>query len=174
MRQLPNAISMSRLLLAAGFVVADSVAIRVGLLGIAGITDVLDGWIARRARLQTRAGALIDPIADRVFMLTAVSTLLFTGALSTTAYFILLSRDLATAIGFLVARAIPWLRSVEFKARWTGKIVTTLQFATMLAALVVPAAVPAMLVLVAAAAAWSIGDYTAALWRARERSPKVT
>jgi cardiolipin synthase (CMP-forming) len=170
MRQLPNVISMSRLLLAAAFVLTDGAWMRAGILGVAGATDILDGWVARKARLQSRAGALIDPIADRIFVLTAVSTLLFTGALTTTAYFILISRDIATAVGFLVARAIPWLRGVEFKARLTGKIVTTLQFITMVAALIAPRAVTPLLVAVAAASVWSIADYTLALWRQRART----
>ena len=68
-------------------------------------------------RVTSRWGALIDPIADRVFALVAVSTFLFTGELSILGYFVMISRDIMTAIGFLVARIVPWLRPVEFKAR---------------------------------------------------------
>ena len=100
-------------------------------------------------------------------MLTVVGTYLVTGALSTPAYFILLMRDLATAVGFLVARMIPWLRAVEFKARVLGKIVTVLQLCTLAAVLVAPRAVPLLLAGVAVASLISIADYTLALWRAR-------
>ena len=166
---LPNALSASRLLLAIGFVGADAVPARVGLIGVAAVTDFLDGWLARRVDATSRWGALLDPIADRVFVLTVVATLVFTGALSTAAYFILLSRDLATAIGFLVARMIPWLRPVQFKARILGKVVTTLQLVTLAAVLAWPAAVSPLLVCVAVVSALAIGDYTLALWGARER-----
>jgi cardiolipin synthase len=66
-----------------------------------------------------------------------------------------------------VARCIPWLRPVEFKARLLGKVVTVLQLATLAAVLVYPDAVPLLLAGVATASVLSIADYTLALWRAR-------
>jgi CDP-diacylglycerol--glycerol-3-phosphate 3-phosphatidyltransferase len=164
---LPNLLSCSRLVLAAGFVAAGATEARVGLIGAAAATDFLDGWVARRMRATSRWGALVDPIADRVFVLTVVCTYLFTGALSTGAYFILLMRDLATAVGFVVARVIPWLRPVEFKARVLGKVVTVLQLLTLAAVLVWPDAVPVLLAGVALTSVLSVADYTLALWRAR-------
>lgn len=165
--KLPNLLSCSRLVLAAGFVATGVPEARVGLIGVAAVTDFLDGWLARRANATSRWGALLDPIADRVFVLTVTVTFLVTGALSTGAYFILLARDIATAVGFLVARAIPWLRGVKFQARLGGKLVTVLQLMTLAAVLVYPPAVPVLLVAVAVASAVSIVDYTLALWRAR-------
>ena len=164
---LPNLLSCSRLVLAAGFVAAGAAEARVGLIGVAAATDFLDGWVARRVRATSRWGALLDPIADRVFVLTVVGTFLFTGLLSTSAYFILLMRDLATAVGFVVARIVPWLRPVEFKARMLGKIVTVLQLLTLAAVLALPDAVPTLLAALAVTSVLSIADYTLALWRCR-------
>ena len=164
---LPNALSCSRLVLAAGFVVTDGADARVGLIGVAAATDFLDGWLARRVHATSRWGALLDPIADRVFVLTVVGTFLFGGLLSTPAYFVLLLRDFATAIGFVVARMIPWLRPVEFKARMLGKVVTVLQLLTLAAVLAAPSAVPVLLAGVAVASLLAIADYTLALWKAR-------
>lgn len=164
---LPNLLSCSRLVLAAGFVVTGGAEARVGLIGVAAITDFLDGWLARRVDATSRWGALLDPIADRVFVLTVVGTFLFSGLLSTPAYFVLLMRDLATAVGFLVARVIPWLRPVEFKARIPGKVVTVLQLFTLAAVLAAPSVVPVLLGGVAMASVLAIADYTLALWRAR-------
>ena len=166
---LPNLLSASRLVLAAGFVAAGAPEARVGLIGVAAVTDFLDGWLARRVAGTSRVGALLDPIADRVFVLTVVGTFVFTGLLSTTAYFILLSRDLATAIGFVVARTVPRLRPVQFKARVMGKVVTVLQLITLAAVLAYPTIVPALLAGVAVLSAIAIADYTLALWRARAR-----
>ena len=165
--RLPNLLSCSRLVLAAGFVATVVPETRVGLIGVAAVTDFLDGWLARRVHATSRWGALLDPIADRVFVLTVVCTFLFTGRLSTAAYFILLSRDIATAVGFLVSRVIPWLRLVEFKARILGKVVTVLQLFTLAAVLVAPSAVPLLLAAVGVTSALAIADYTLALWRAR-------
>jgi CDP-diacylglycerol--glycerol-3-phosphate 3-phosphatidyltransferase len=164
---LPNVLSASRLVLAAGFVATGATEARVGLIGVAAATDFLDGWLARRVDATSRWGALLDPIADRVFVLTVVATLVLTGALGTTAYFILLSRDLATAVGFIVARMVPRLRPVQFKARPLGKGVTVLQLVTLAAVLAYPPAVPTLLACVAVVSALAIGDYTLALWRSR-------
>jgi phosphatidylglycerophosphate synthase len=164
---LPNIVSLSRVVLAAAFVAADSDETRLWLVVAAAGTDFLDGWLARRANWASRWGALIDPFADRVFALVAVSTFLFTGQLSTFGYFVMISRDLMTAIGFLVARAVSWLRPVEFKARWSGKLVTALQFLVLIAILSVPQAVTPGLWLVGAASLYSIVDYTYMLWRER-------
>ena len=166
---IPNLLSASRLILAAGFVATGAAEARIGLIGAAAITDVLDGWLARRVKATSRWGALLDPIADRVFVLTVVGTFLFTGALSTAAYFILIARDLATAVGFLVAKTIAWLRPVKFEARPMGKVVTVLQLLTLLAVLAWPETVPVLLAAVAVASVLAIVDYTLALWRARAR-----
>ena len=168
LKHLPNLISLSRLALAVAFVMADTTE-RVGLIGVAAATDFFDGWVARRANATSPWGALIDPISDRVFVLVAVGTLVFEGTLSTVGYFVLISRDLMTAIGFLVARIIPWLRPVEFKARIAGKIVTTLQLLALLTLILSPRAAWPLVVLVGVASAWSVVDYTLALWRARAR-----
>lgn len=169
LRALPNIISSSRVLLAAGFVMAPDDNARLWMAGLAALTDMLDGWIARRAKLTSRWGALIDPIADRIFALTAVLTFLFIGRLSIAAFFVMISRDIMTAIGFLVARIVPWLRPVQFKARYSGKLVTGLQFATFIALLRFPRWTTACLWAVGVTSAFSIVDYTFALWRARAR-----
>ena len=166
---LPNVVSMSRVVLAAGFVGARGAEERLALIGVASVTDFLDGWLARRRNAATRWGALIDPIADRIFVLTAVSAFLLSGELTTWQYFVLLSRDIMTAVGFLVARLVPWLRPVEFKARYLGKVVTTLQLATFIAILAYPDLVTFLVLLVGIASAAAIVDYTYALWRARAR-----
>ncbi len=165
--RLPNLLSASRVLLAVGFVASGSVETRVSLIGAAAVTDFLDGWLARRVDATSRWGALLDPIADRVFVLTVVGTFLFGGLLSTSEYFVLIMRDLATAVGFLTARVIPWLRPVQFKARVMGKVVTVLQLFTLAAVLVYRPAVVPLLVAVGLASVVAIADYTLALWRSR-------
>jgi CDP-diacylglycerol---glycerol-3-phosphate 3-phosphatidyltransferase len=167
LRAIPSIISSSRVLLAAAFVTVTSVDARLGCVALAAFTDVLDGWIARRAKWTSRWGALIDPIADRIFALVAVSTFLFSGVLSTVGYFVMISRDLMTAVGFLVTRMIPWVANVPFKARASGKLVTILQIVTFVALLRFPARITMCLWAVGIASVYSITDYTFALWRAR-------
>jgi CDP-diacylglycerol--glycerol-3-phosphate 3-phosphatidyltransferase len=168
---LPSLISLTRLGMAAAFIAVSTPAARVGLILAASLTDFLDGWLARRANLTTKWGALIDPIADRMFVFTAVCVFLFEGAISTVQYFILISRDFMTAVGFLVARAVSWLRPITFRARLSGKIATSLQLLALLALLMQPHQAPRLILMVGAASAWAIVDYTLMLWRERERAP---
>lgn len=161
---LPNAVSLSRLVLAVAFIALDNNTIRIALIVAAAFTDFLDGWLARRQHTASSMGALIDPIADRAFVLTALSVYLYDGKLTTPEYFIVLSRDFATAIGFLVARVVPWLRPAVFQARMLGKTVTVLQLALLVVILLWPAPVDALVLLIGAFSAASIVDYTLALW----------
>lgn len=167
LRQVPNLISLSRLVLAAAFVAINTAEARMVVILLAAVTDFLDGYIARRASLTSRGGALIDPIADRVFVLVAVSTFLFLGGIDTLGYFIIIFRDLMTAIGFLVARIIPWLRPIAFRSRWSGKLVTAFQLLTFMAILVRPDWVRPLLMAVFLSSCWAVYDYTMGLWRER-------
>ena len=119
---LPNVVSMSRVVLAAGFLASAGTGERAMLIGVASLTDFLDGWLARRRNAVSRWGALLDPIADRVFVLTAVTTLALSGQLTWLQYAVLLFRDVMTAIGFIVARIVRWLRPVNFRARPTSRL----------------------------------------------------
>lgn len=168
---LPNIVSLSRLALAAAFLAYPGRGWRVGLILVASLTDFLDGYLARRRRSVTKWGALIDPIADRVFVLTAVSAFLFSGNITTAEYFVLIARDLATALGFLVARAIPWLRPIAFKARRSGKVVTAAQLLALASVLLYPPAITPLIVIVGIVSAYAVADYTVALWRDRVRTP---
>lgn len=168
----PNNISLSRLLLALAFVVITGTWQRLVLVFAASATDFLDGWLARRSG-PTVAGALIDPIADRLFVLAAISSFLVEGKVSTGQYFIFLMRDIATAVGFIVARFIPGLSVSAFKARLAGKVVTVAQLALLLSVLVAPPLVRPLFWVIGVISAISIVDYTMALERARRASRVV-
>ena len=169
LRGLPNLISVSRLALAAAFVLVDRSEARIILVMAALATDYLDGWIARQFGPMTKLGALLDPFADRVFVLVGVSVFLFEGTISTPEFYVMISRDLMTAVGFLVARAMPSLRAVAFQARFPGKLVTVMQLATFIAILINPRAASPMILVVAVVSLWAIIDYTWMLHRERAR-----
>jgi CDP-diacylglycerol--glycerol-3-phosphate 3-phosphatidyltransferase len=169
---LPNVVSLSRVLLAAGFLAASGNGERVALVGVASLTDFLDGWLARRRNAVSRWGALLDPLADRAFVLAAVSALLVQGQLTAFQYFVLIVRDVMTAIGFVVARLVRWLRPVAFRARPLGKVVTALQLAALLSALLWPPALQALVLAVGLLSVAATLDYTLLLWRERDRGLK--
>jgi CDP-diacylglycerol--glycerol-3-phosphate 3-phosphatidyltransferase/cardiolipin synthase len=166
---LPNSISLSRLVLALAFVLISGAWERVAIIVIAGVTDFMDGWLARHEKEETETGALIDPLADRIFVFVAISVYLVEDRFTAGEYFIFLARDIATAIGFLVAKIIPWLRPAVFRARMLGKIVTVLQLVALVAVLVTPQYTWPLVLGIGIASAAAIVDYTVALWRARMR-----
>jgi len=167
---LPNTISLSRVVLALAFVLVSEPWDRIALIAVAGFTDVMDGWLARREKSESTTGALLDPLADRIFVLVAISTYLVEGQLTTAQYFIFLTRDLATAAGFIVAKIIPTLRPAVFRARMLGKIVTVLQLITLVVIVLMPELTDVLVVTIGAFSVASIVDYTIALWRGRAPS----
>lgn len=166
---LPNTVSLSRVVLALAFVLVSEPLDRIALIGVAGLTDFMDGWLARHGRSESRAGAFIDPLADRIFVLVAISTYLIEGRLTTSQYFIFLTRDLATAAGFIVAKIIPTLRPAVFRARILGKIVTVVQLITLVVIIILPEFTRDLVLTIGVVSAAAIVDYSIALWRGRAR-----
>ncbi|MFY0527978.1 CDP-alcohol phosphatidyltransferase family protein [Archangium gephyra] len=165
-----NALSLCRLPLAVVFVFMEDPLVRVGLVLAAALTDFLDGWIARHRHLESYWGALIDPLADRAFVMVALAAFLVEGKLTPWEFGTLVVRDVATGLGFVVARIVPSFRRVKFQARMLGKVVTTLQLGALLAVLVAPVLVRPLVIAVGVTALAAVVDYTAAVWRKRARS----
>jgi len=167
---LPNLVSTSRVALAFGFVASDTAPTRLALIAIASLTDFLDGWLARRTQTMTRMGALIDPVADRFFVLAVVVSFVASGELALWQAIAILFRDVMSIVGWFVARNVSWLRPITFKARPIGKLVTGAQMLTFIAVLLEPAWANALVLLVAVLGVTATIDYTLMLWRERERT----
>ena len=167
----PNLISLSRLAMAGVFLGVRDADWRLAVVLAAMASDVLDGVIARISHTTTRIGALIDPIADRVFMLVAFIAVTVDGLLSPSQLALLLVRDVMTVIGWFVARNVSWLRRIPFQARWPGKGVTVLQFVTLLATLQAPRVVPGLALACGILALVATADYTLMLWINRDGGP---
>jgi cardiolipin synthase len=86
----PNMLTVSRLI-AAPFVgyciLHDHHAWALGLFAYAGITDLLDGWMARRWNMKTVVGTVIDPMADKTLMTVLTITLAIKGGLPSESLF---------------------------------------------------------------------------------------
>jgi len=168
----PNLISLSRLAMAAVFLGVHDADWRLAIVLTAMVSDVLDGVIARVSHTTSRIGALIDPIADRIFMLVAFIAVTVDGLITPWQLALLLVRDVMTVIGWFVARNVSWLRAVTFQARWPGKGVTVLQFVTLLAALQAPRLVAGLCIACGILAIVATTDYTLMLWVNRAGGPK--
>jgi CDP-diacylglycerol--glycerol-3-phosphate 3-phosphatidyltransferase len=106
LRQIPNALTIIRFAAVPAFVVAflaadDGAAWGAGFLfGGAAITDQLDGWLARRWRVESQFGRIADPLADRLMISVAAVLLWHEGRLPWLAALVVLSRDLLLVAGY--------------------------------------------------------------------------
>jgi phosphatidylglycerophosphate synthase len=150
---LPNLLSGARIPLAVAFPLASGhAALALGVLGLAGLTDVLDGWTARRLGQATPVGALVDGISDKVFAASVLGTLVASGMLSPLGAVLLATRELAElplAIRVLASKRAR-LTEIDRRANKLGKLATVLEFATVLAVIT---HLPGRLVLLAGTAA---------------------
>jgi len=162
---IPGLLSLVRLPLAAAFpfVVRKPFA-AVAILAAAGLSDLLDGWWARRFGRATLAGAVLDPIVDKLFVGAVAVSLLLADRLSLGEVLLLGVRDvveLPLLVWLLFDTSSLTDRSGHVRANVFGKVVTALQFATVVTALfLLPLAWPLAVVsgasgLLAAATYWS-------------------
>jgi CDP-diacylglycerol--glycerol-3-phosphate 3-phosphatidyltransferase len=125
LRQLPNALTLLRFAAIPLFVVLlvrdqDGPSWPAGIVfGLAAVTDQVDGWLARRWRVESAFGKVADPLADRLMIDVAVVLLVAYDRLPWVALVILL-RDLVLVGGYKVV--VP--RGYEFEVSQLGKIAT--------------------------------------------------
>jgi cardiolipin synthase (CMP-forming) len=155
--RLPNLVSLTRLPLAAAFPFClEWPLVALGLLAVAGGTDVLDGWLARRRGETTATGALLDPLADKIFVAVVIATLTIAQLIPVWGVLLLVTREVGQvallvwtlAISHRKLRAPPEERPM---ASLPGKLTTALQFASVATALVVGSWVVPLFVLTAVA-----------------------
>ena len=132
---LPGLVSLSRVALAACFPFAvRSPFTALAILALAGLSDVLDGWLARRLGQVTPTGSALDPITDKLFVLTVAITLIATGHLSVGAVLALSTREIGELPLVLWLGLSPRARRArarEASANVMGKLATVLQFAAV-------------------------------------------
>lgn len=155
---LPNILTFSRLLAAPAIgylVLQNQHAWAVGLFAYAGITDLVDGWIARKWNQQTVVGSVVDPMADKTLMTVLVGCLAVNGTLPLPLATLILGRDTSLAIAAIYYRyaSLPppktlaryWdfsLPSAEVHPTTISKLNTFLQLGLIGATLTLPLLVP--------------------------------
>ena len=127
---LPNALTILRLALipvfAAVYLAADDGSSwAAGLIfGAAGVTDQIDGFLARRWRVESRFGTLADPLADRLMIDTAVILLWLEDKLPWYGALVILLRDVLLVGGYKLL--VP--RGYELNVSRLGKLATWLLY----------------------------------------------
>ncbi len=103
-RTVPNLLSFGRLAatpVLGWLIVSGHTNFAAGLFGAMGITDYLDGYIARRTNTVTDLGTTLDPISDRVLVMTALVTMMMADILPAWLGIPVLLRDALLSIVFL-------------------------------------------------------------------------
>jgi len=123
---IPNALTMLRLVALPVFWAllwraegGQSIAAAV-VFAAASVTDYLDGYLARRFQHQTRFGRLVDPIADRLLIDSAVLLLWWHGRVPLAAVLLILGRDVVLLLGLPLAAR----RGYELTVIYLGKTAT--------------------------------------------------
>jgi CDP-diacylglycerol---glycerol-3-phosphate 3-phosphatidyltransferase len=142
------------------------------LFGIAAITDWFDGFLARRWNQTTRFGAFLDPVADKLIIVSALVLLISTHAnlLLTLAALVIIGREI------VVSALREWMAEMNRRGlvavSWVGKVKTVAQVAATIVLLAYPpdlnlVAVVTGYVLMYVAAVltlWSMALYLRAAW----------
>ncbi len=133
---LPNFITLLRIGIVPFFLIAvfaHDFRLAVLIFVISGFTDVLDGWIARTFDLQSRMGALLDPLADKVLLTAAYISLAVPHGQAVVIplwlAILTLFRDFTIMLMAFVFYMFEGIKS--FPPTWAGKLTTVMHVATV-------------------------------------------
>jgi cardiolipin synthase len=174
LRFLPNAITALRIGLTpwiAAAILRHEFANALWLCAAAGVTDGLDGWTARHFGWKSRLGAYLDPVSDKLLLVTVYVTLALAGAAPCWLVGLVLGRDVLILLA--VGAALAFTRLRDFPPSFWGKLSTTVQICSavdFMAARVWPHSlfetlVPLGVALTAACTLWSGLHYAVSGWR---------
>ena len=131
--QLPNALTVFRFLLIPVFVAlvlgadGEGSYAAAAVFALAGVTDQVDGWLARRWRVESQFGKFADPLADRLMIDVAIVLFCIDGRLPWLALAIILVRDGALVFGYPLVRG----RGYQFEVNFMGKLATWVLYASL-------------------------------------------
>jgi cardiolipin synthase len=166
-KRLPNILSAARLALAPPIfwlLWVGNYGWAMLLFVIAGLTDGLDGYVARRWHAESRAGVILDPIADKVLLSGTYLTLALAGGIPAWIAWIVLGRD-ALILAFAAGALALTRTKRSFPPSVWGKISTAVQMAFILAVLLdVRSAAQVLLWAVAVLTVGSGIDYARRAW----------
>jgi cardiolipin synthase len=125
----PNLVSFVRLLCVPVFVVLlfgrENRAAAAWLLGVLGMTDWVDGFLARRLDQVSEVGKVLDPVADRLALIVGIGGILIDGSAPVWVAVAVLVRELAVALAGLALGA---LGARRIDVTWWGKTGTFLLY----------------------------------------------
>jgi cardiolipin synthase len=136
-KQIPNALTTLRLLLAIPMcllVLAENYEAVLWLAFGAGLSDGVDGWLARKLQATSRYGAIVDPLADKVMLSGIYPSLAVVGLLPWWVALVVIGRDVVIIAGALTYHA--FYGRYDMAPSFWGKSSTFLQILFAVALLV--------------------------------------
>jgi cardiolipin synthase len=100
------------------------------VFAFAAFTDLLDGYVARQRGSQSRLGAFLDPLADKMLLISSFVTLTWLRALPFWIAAVVISRDVILVVGALLIHIMGG--RIYPRPTWAGKAATFCQIATVL------------------------------------------
>lgn len=103
--RLPNLITMARIALVPVLILLlkdQEYAAALIVFVIAGVSDALDGYLAKRLNVQSRLGAILDPVADKLLLVSAYVMLTFLGHIPFWLMLVVAFRDLLIVVGYVI------------------------------------------------------------------------
>lgn len=131
MRFICNLLSLSRVWLAL-FFFQENPCGRVLIIIAAMISDVLDGFLARRYQATTRLGSVLDPLTDKFFFFVCVGGLYIEKSLTSAHLCFIFSRDIFLVFFAIYLSLVRGWRGYDYRALSCGKFFTVLQFMILL------------------------------------------
>ena len=133
-RHIPNIISAIRILLVAPIAVAladRQLVTTILLFGVAALSDAADGFLAKRFGWQSELGAVLDPAADKLLLVTVFITLAYMKLVPPWLMAVAVTRDVVIVLGALLYRY--WFGPLSARPSVVSKFNTLCQAAFILA-----------------------------------------
>lgn len=165
---IPNILSMCRIIMIPFILWTFFIGqyyVSAGLLVLSGITDLLDGFIARRFNMVSALGKVLDPVADKLTVLAVTVSLCFSYEVMIILVGIFVVKEF---IMFVEGLIIIKKTGTTYSARWYGKVTTLFLYLTMFSIIVwknMPGEVTLSLIIISAVLVvvslvlYTIGNY---------------
>ena len=136
---LPNILTTVRLIIIPFFAYfmlnSESFLVPLLLFVLSGVTDIVDGWIARHFNMITDVGSVYDPLVDKLMQITAVVCLSLNGTIPGWMICVVALKELSMiAVGVVL-----YLKKIVVHSNWYGKAATVFFYAVMLIFIMFPA-----------------------------------
>ena len=134
LKNIPNALTIVRFIIIpfiVYFIITGQYIAGFVMLTISGLTDVLDGFIARKFNFITNFGKLIDPLADKATQVSVLASLTFKGIVPLWILLIVFIKE------FIMVSGASFLygKKLVVSSRWYGKLATVLFYVAIVASL---------------------------------------